>query len=137
MGVHKLDTKIYVGQKAFINKDGKVLVLRDAEDKDLDFPGGKYRWGGDIENELKREVTEETGLEIEIGKPFATWTAVHGNGTRQMFLVGYLCEYKSGNVKLSDEHAEFEWVDENSYKKWKENSGYFRALKEYFKLKGT
>lgn len=136
MGVDPLDSKIYVGQKAFINKDGRVLVLRDAGDYDLDFPGGKYRWGGSIEDELKREVSEETGLEIIIGKPFITWTAEHGEekNKRQIFLVGYLCEYKSGDVKLSEEHTEYEWVDKNSCKKWKEDSDYYKALEEYFKL---
>ncbi len=137
MGIDKLDTKLFVGQKAFIGRDGKVLVLCDAEDKNLDFPGGKYRWGGDIFEELQREVTEETGLEIKIGKPFITWTAEHGNGTRQLFLVGYFCEYKSGKVRLSGEHSDYEWVDKDSYKRWKENSGYYKALEEYFKIVGA
>jgi len=135
MSIHKLDTKIYVGQKAFINKEGKLLVLRDAEeDKGLDFPGGKYRWGENIEDELRREVIEETGLEIEIGKPFITWTAEHAGGKVKVFLIGYLCEYKSGEITLSEEHNKFEWIDKNGIDRWKEETKYFEALEEYFRV---
>ncbi len=145
MSIHKLDTQMYVGQKAFIKKDGKVLVLRDPiytvnGQSGIDFPGGKYRWGENLETELQREVDEETGLKIKIGRPFVTWTnhkhkmlAKHAN----VFCIGYLCDYVSGKLRLSDEHDKFEWVDENSYKNWQENSDYFRVLEEYFKLMGT
>jgi 8-oxo-dGTP diphosphatase len=131
---------MFVAQKAFIKRGNKVLVMRDPKyaingDVGLDFPGGKYRWGESLEEELQREVIEETGLKIKIGKPFVTWTnyklktkGQHAN----VLSIGYLCEYVSGNVVLSDEHDMFEWVNKKSYKKWKENSGYFKALEEYF-----
>src|SRR3990167_7570400 len=136
MSIHKLDTKVFLGQKAFIEKGGKVLVLKDPTklvlgQAGLDFPGGKYRWGHPLEAELKREVKEETNLEIEIGRPFCIWTT---NGTRRktknahIVLIGFLCKYKSGKVRLSDEHVEYEWVDENTYTKWKESTEYFEAL---------
>ena len=38
------DALFCVGQKAFIEKDGKVLVLNDPEEG-LDFPGGKIQVG--------------------------------------------------------------------------------------------
>ncbi len=38
------DTLFCVGQKAFIEKDGKVLVLFDPIEG-LDFPGGKIKEG--------------------------------------------------------------------------------------------
>ena len=142
MAVHKLDTLVFVGQKAFIRRRDKILVLRDPKyavngEVGLDFPGGKYRWGHDIFDELIREVVEETSLNIKIGRPFVTWTAeykVRKKDHRKVYLVGYLCDWVSGEVKLSDEHDKFEWVDEKSYKNWRENTGYFRALAEYFNI---
>ena len=146
MTVHKLDTKVYFGQKAFIRKGGKILVLRDPEvivsgQKGIDLPGGKYRYGKNLEDELRREVREETGLEIEIGKPFTVWTYYGLKANKSIMshsvLVGYLCTYKSGTVKLSSEHDEFEWVDKVTYKKWEDKTQDFKALETYFKLKGT
>ena len=147
MSVHKLDTKVYFGQKAFIEKGGKVLVLRDpnsvvGNQKGIDLPGGKYRWGKNLEAELKREVKEETNTEIEVGKPFTVWTYKglkkrRGRGTHSV-VVGFMCKYKSGQVKLSSEHDMYEWVDENTYKKWQDPTQDFKALETYFKLrKGT
>ena len=144
MSVHKLDTKVYFGQKAFIEKNGKLLVLRDPDcvtdgQSGIDLPGGKYRWAQPLESELRREVKEETALEIEIGKPFHVWTyyglkAKSGVSSHSV-LVGYLCKYKSGEVKLSTEHDYFEWVDGKSYKKWKDKTQDYKALEAYFNLR--
>lgn len=146
MTLHKLDTHMYVSQKAFVQKGNKLLVLRDPRYKvggqvGLDFPGGKYRWGQDLHEELLREVEEETGLEIKIGEPFFVWTNYKRKSNDpdrvNVYSIGYLCKYVSGQVRLSEEHNKFEWVDKKSYKKWKENTGYFKAVEAYFKLKGT
>ncbi len=70
----KEDAQFYVVQKTFIRKGNEVLVLGDPEEG-LDYPGGKIQEGEiDPAQSLKREVREETGLEIEVGDPFVTWT---------------------------------------------------------------
>ena len=130
------DHLMYVGQKAFIEKDGKILVLMDP-DMGLDFPGGKIQIGEtDFTKSLQREVREETGLEIEKGDAFYTWYTVfgphHRNAGKLVYLVGFKCEYISGEVTLSDEHGEYRWVDESTYKKFDDGSEYFKALEKYF-----
>lgn len=61
------DELFFVGQKAFIRKGDEVLVIHDPIEG-LDFPGGKIQVGEENTFEsLKREVREETGLEIQIG----------------------------------------------------------------------
>lgn len=137
-----LETQMYVGQKAFIEKEDKILVLRDPNyikegQVGLDFPGGRFRYGGNPTDELLREVEEETSLEIEIGRPFTVWTNKNHARSKPhpIFLIAFICTYKGGEVVLSDEHDKFEWVDKNSYKNWREDSDYFRALEEYFKYK--
>lgn len=129
------DQLLYVGQKAFIEKDGKILILIDK--LGLDFPGGKIQEGEtDMTEALRREVREETTLEIEIGEAFSTWYFVfgpdHRNANKKVYLVGFKCKYKSGEVKLSDEHHEFKWVDKNTYQQLNDGSQYFAALKKYF-----
>ena len=138
------ETLVYVGQKAFIERQGKVLVLRDPNYRKngqvgLDFPGGRFRFGGNPKEELLREVAEETGLKVEVGRPFTVWTNINHaqNPMKPLFLIAYLCKYKSGKMRLSEEHDKFEWVDAKTYRKWKEDTDYFRALEEYFKFKNS
>src|SRR5688572_4221997 len=100
-----------VGQKAVIDRNGEVLVMFFPNGW-LDLPGGRIDEGEtDLIAALKREVTEETSLEIEVGEPFATGLA-RGN---RVYLVFYRCRYVSGEVVLSHEHSDFRWVDRTNY----------------------
>ncbi len=126
-----------VGQKAFIEKDGKVLVLFKPDTGRLDIPGGRIQTNEtDLKSALAREVLEETGLQIKINDPFCTWTFTIGEGYKYagqtIFLVGYKCEYVSGELKMSDEHGDYRWVDKESYKELKSSIGHFNALEKYF-----
>jgi len=137
----KEDQLFYVGQKAFIWKEDKILVLGNPHGN-LDFPGGKIQESeNDLIESLKREVKEETGLEIRVGKPFFTWVLVlpshHKNAGMKVFLIGYQCEYISGEVKLSDEHDKFNWVSKENYLDYKKDSRYFEALETAIKMRGV
>lgn len=136
------DALFCVGQKAFIEKDGKVLIIRDPVDG-IDFPGGKIQQGeakeGDANSllsSLRREVMEETKLEVEVLNPFTVWYHEFPKNSRnhgkKVYLVGFRCKYISGEPTLSKEHDMFEWVDKNTYEKWNDGSSYFIALKNYF-----
>ena len=132
----KEDKLFYVGQKAFVEKNGEVLILNDPIEG-LDFPGGKIQEGEtDFLESLKREVREETGLAIEVGDPFITWDNIspphHRNAGKHVFLVGFRCKYLSGEVRLSEEHDRYRWVNIKNYLEIIENSDYFRALEKYF-----
>lgn len=132
----KEDVQFYVGQKAFILRGNEVLVIGDPQEG-LDFPGGKIQEGEtDLVESLKREVREETGLEIEVGAPFVTWTNTfpshHKLAGKQVYLVGYRCNYVSGEVRLSDEHDKFQWVTRDNYKNVDDGTTYFDILHKYF-----
>ncbi len=129
------DQQFYVGQKAFIEKGRELLVLHD-NIVGLDFPGGKIQVGEtNLKRSLKREVREETGLEIKVGNPFATWTknmVTEKYKGKKLLLVGYRCRYISGKVRISHEHERFRWADKNTYKEEGEDQEYFKYLKFYF-----
>lgn len=132
------DQIFYVGQKAFIDKDGEVLVLNDPIEG-LDFPGGKIQIGdnSDFLGALKREVREETGLEVEVGDPFITGffefnIPEHRNFGKKVYLVCFKCKYKNGEIVLSHEHNNFKWVNASNYKEVDDHTDFFKMLEKYF-----
>ena len=132
----KEDAVFYVGQKAFIKKGSEILILTDPSEG-LDFPGGKIQEGEEnLEESLRREVREETGLEIKVGEPFTTSISVfrpnHRFAGKKVILIAYKCEYVSGDVKLSPEHSDYTWVTKDNYSKADDRTSFFDMLEKYF-----
>lgn len=133
------DALFYVGQKAFIKKGDEILLLIDPV-LGMDFPGGKIQEGEtDLLASLRREVREETQLEIEIGDPFATSSYTfrpdHRYAGKTIFFVGYECQYLGGEVVLSDEHTAYHWVNKETYKQFDKGKSISTNLVEkFFKL---
>lgn len=131
------DLVCFIGQKAFIKKDGELLILHDPS-MGLDLPGGKVKKGElDLSGSLQREVKEETGLEIKVGKPFYSWfftiplDSGHRSAGKKIFNVGYRCTYVSGDLVLSSEHDWYKWININTYTEYLK-SGFSDALEAYF-----
>jgi 8-oxo-dGTP pyrophosphatase MutT (NUDIX family) len=137
------DQQFYIGQKVVLERDGKVLVLKDELMGD-DLPGGKIQIGEtNFLDALKREVYEETGLQIEIGRPFHTgyfeFPLVvkgkrHRNAGKNIYLVFFTAKYLSGNFRLSNEHESFFWVTKENYRSLMKDktSNIFQAVDKYF-----
>jgi 8-oxo-dGTP diphosphatase len=131
--------EIQLALKAIIEKDGKILIIKRSEKERFfkgiwDLPGGKIRFGEEPNESLKREVREETNLEIEIIKPVRVWTAFK-NESIQLLGITMLCKYKSGKVKLSKEHIAYEWIEPKEIFNYNTHEGIKKDIKEVFNLK--
>lgn len=106
---------------AYLIKDNKFLLLKRSDPPHAwGPPGGKLNINEDPENGLKREVREETGMQIEIQVPVNVW---FGNFQGKTFLsIDYLCAASGNNLQLSNEHTDFKWLTLQEIKK--ENKKY-------------
>lgn len=109
-----------IAVKAVIAQDGKILILREAatygegtQHGRYQLPGGRVEVGEHFEEALRREIQEESGLKIEIGRPLyvGEWRPVIKGTPNQIVAIFFVCTPKTTDVKLSTEHDDFQWID--------------------------
>ena len=85
--------------------EGRVLMIRSPRG-DWEFPGGQVEEGEDLIAALQREVLEETGLTVTVGK----LAGVYSNVKSHIVMFDFLCELVSGELQTSAESLAVEWV---------------------------
>ncbi len=121
------DVKFYIGIKGLIrNQKNQILILKSGPlelestkrtEIFWDLPGGKMRINEDVEQTLRREVSEELGIDgnkLEVIKIFDASVSnikiSHGENVPLM-LITFLCNLPEANkFKLTLEHAGYKWV---------------------------
>ena len=96
---------------AIINEDGLVLSAQRSASMSLplkwEFPGGKIDKGESPEECLRRELVEELGIQVRVGKRLPTTT--HHYPTFSVTLHPFVCSIDSGEIFLH-EHAAITWL---------------------------
>ncbi|MDD5145157.1 MAG: NUDIX domain-containing protein [Candidatus Pacebacteria bacterium] len=125
-----------VTSTAIIYKDGKFLLTQRSFDKKV-FPGkwtvpggglevddyinlpadGEGQWYHAIEKSLRREIKEETGLEVGILNFLVDIAFIKPDGM-PVVVLSYWTDYKSGEVKLDKDSADYAWVTYEEAKKY-------------------
>ncbi len=104
---------------ALIRKDGKILAMRRSLSKDAS-PGIWEAVSGRIEpseeplDAVRREIEEETGLTVDLEpRPLSAHQAFRAQ--TPMVILYYLADWKSGEVRMSEEHDAWEWLDAQTF----------------------
>ena len=96
---------------AILIKDTKILIAkRKANDRQAnkwEFPGGTVEKNETPQRCLQREMQEEFGIEVSVGRCLGESTYHYEHGSIK--LLAYRTRLVSGNLSLRD-HAEFRWV---------------------------
>lgn len=94
-----------------IRRRGKFLIVKRPADAMLgglwELPGGKRQAGESLEETARREIREETDLDVEVGRLAASVN--HAFSHFRITLHAFECRWRGGRVRLSagDEHR---WV---------------------------
>lgn len=108
--------------KALVTRvDGKILLLKRTNTdirrpNQWDFPGGHVDNNEHVEDAVKREIKEETGLDAIVRSiAFAKTECVEWEDTVKHFSnatwVYFVCiSHDKGEIVVSDEHSEATWA---------------------------
>jgi 8-oxo-dGTP diphosphatase len=109
-------TQPVVGVGAVIVKDGKVLIIKRANDPfkgQWSIPGGRVELGESLAEAVRREMREETGLDVTVGPVLEVFERVErqDDGVRYHFvIVDYLCWCIGGALCAGDDAVDVAWV---------------------------
>ena len=102
-----------------LDNDGRVLLVKHVEAKRGGFwfgrwicPGGKLQPGETLEEGTRREIREETGLEIQlVGKPIVFERIVKEKGKTKLHVlyIDHIARVTGGRLKAGSDAAIAEW----------------------------
>jgi 8-oxo-dGTP diphosphatase len=98
-----------VSVAAVITDDhGRALLIQRRDNGHWEPPGGVLELDETVEDGLRREVREETGLDVQLGP----LTGVYKNMTRGVIALVFRCITVGGQLTANDEVAAFRWSGE-------------------------
>jgi ADP-ribose pyrophosphatase YjhB (NUDIX family) len=96
------------------NRAREVLMIRTHKWSNLwGIPGGKIKWGETAEDALRREIREETALEITNIQFALVQDCIRSKEFHReahFVLLNYTCDTSSTAVVLNDEAEHFQWL---------------------------
>ncbi len=96
---------------AVISRDGRIMCAQRGHDGNLpglwEFPGGKIEPGESKQAALQREITEELGCTVGVGREVTTTTYEYEFG--KVTLTTFYCRLVAGTPTLT-EHVAIKWL---------------------------
>jgi 8-oxo-dGTP diphosphatase len=122
---------ILVAVGAVIEDDrGRILLVKHKKERGGYWqgkwicPGGELEFGEEIKEGIKREVKEETNLEIELVRPLVPFDRIVKSDERtslHVIYIDYIAKLLVGELKVSSDVGEALWVEKkNIPKMWQE-----------------
>jgi 8-oxo-dGTP diphosphatase len=106
-----------VGVGAVIVRDGRALIVKRAHEPrqgEWSLPGGLLELGESLQDAIRREIKEETTLDVEVGPIIETFDRVHhddhGRIRYHFVIVDFVCWPKGGEATPASDADGVAWV---------------------------
>ena len=106
-----------VGVGAVVVRDGRALVIKRAHEPrqgEWSLPGGLLELGESLQEAVRREIKEETSLDITVGPIIETFDRVHrddaGKIRYHFVIVDFVCWPDGGEAVAGSDAEGVAWV---------------------------
>jgi len=126
--------KTYFTVTGIVKNKSKVLILKKSP-KDWNYPNkwsfcsGYVKEFQSAEENVLREIKEETGLAAKIMKKGKLFMVNDKINKKSWAIMPFLCEVRSKNIKLDHENVDYRWISHKDIKKYPTVPGLEKDLK--------
>ncbi len=98
-------------------RDGKALIVKRAHEPrkgEWSLPGGRVELGETLVEATRREIKEETGLDVEVRDVVEVFDRIHRHEGRVRYhfvIVDFLCTSVGGTLAAADDADAAAWVE--------------------------
>lgn len=137
-----LPTHILAVAGIVTNEKGEILLVK-TYNAGWVFPGGQVEVGENLIEALKREVMEESGVEIEVGEVFCissnTKKYPGHSGVKEIptkLMLDFICKATGGEPRPSEENSESGWFPKEQVLALMSTPVYIERFRAYLEYTG-
>jgi 8-oxo-dGTP diphosphatase len=130
-----------VGVGGVVIADGRALLIRRGHpplEGEWSIPGGKLEVGETLLDAVRRELAEETGIEVRVGDLIEVFERIFPDGEGQpryhYVIVDYLCEVIGGSARAGSDVTDVAWAEESELPKYSLTPTATRVIKKAFQM---
>ena len=129
----------FLGVGALIFEHGKILIVERAKEPLKGYwslPGGIVEAGEKLEAAIRREVLEETGLNVEPTAIFEIFERIipdsNGRAEYHYVLIDYLCRVAGGTLQAASDVSNVAWAAEHDLARFRLTEGTLAVVQRAF-----
>jgi ADP-ribose pyrophosphatase len=134
-------THIYpqVATGAVVIKNDKVLLVKRKNSPSKNrwaIPGGRVMAGERLHTAVKRELKEETGVEVDVGDEIHVFDVIERNAEDQVLvhyvIIDFEAFYRSGELRPGDDALDARWIGSDEIEQLDVNESSLELLRRKF-----
>jgi 8-oxo-dGTP diphosphatase len=140
-GTREYPERPVVGVGGVVIVDGRALLIRRGNpplEGEWSIPGGTLEVGETLLDAVRRELAEETGIEVRVGELIEVFERIFADGEGHpkyhFVIVDYLCEATRGTARAGSDVTDVAWAAESELPKYSLTPTATRVIKKAFQM---